>query len=356
MTDKNQIAFITCSSGTTGLPKAIGLTHESLLTQICHPVYLSDDTVLCFSSLYWLSGISQMFLTTISCALRVITTENYSPECFFDYIEKYRVTKIFASTYHITQAMKSVESSKKDFSSVKLIIMVGSKAPNDIVNLKKYFSNVHIAVAYGTTEVCGSVSVEAPFLGNDSVGSLSNDRIVKIVDNDGKRLGVNEIGEICIKRPNSFYGYYNDPKTTADIIDDEDFIHTGDIGNFDENGKLYFLDRKKDILKYCNYMISPTEIESFLISFSGIKSCCVVGVDDYVANDLPAVAIVKMENAKITEQEIYEKCANHFSDAKKFRGGIYFVDSLPITPSGKILRREVKRILSKLYEEKKAKI
>lgn len=162
----------------------------------------------------------------------------------------------------------------------------------------------------------------------------------------------NENGEIFVKSLIRFYGYYNNPEATMDLFDEEGFIRTGDIGRFDDNGNLYFVDRKKDILRYKGFMISPTEIEDVLISTPGIKAVCVCGVDDSESSDLPAAAIVQSENLYLTESYIHNVIAEQFSDSKKLRGGIYFVESLPFNSSGQIDRKEVKHMVNEFYRMK----
>ena len=132
---------------------------------------------------------------------------------------------------------------------------------------------------------------------------------VKIIDDDGNRCGVHIDGEICIKTNYKFIGYYNNREATEELFDEENFIKTGDVGHFDEDGDLYIVDRKKDLLKYCNFQISPSEIDSYLIESSDIKSACVVGIPDPLVTDLPAAVVVRAQGSTITEEEIVNMVA-----------------------------------------------
>lgn len=195
---------------------------------------------------------------------------------------------------------------------------------------------------------------------------------MKIVDDDGNRCGVNVDGEICLKTTYKFIGYYNNREATEELFDKEGFLKTGDIGHFDEDGDLFIVDRKKDLLKYCNFQISPSEIDSYLIESPAIKSACVVGIPDPLVTDLPAAVVVRADGSNITEEEICNMVAgnanpstklmiahkssflfysvlDHFADYCKLRGGVYFVDSLPLTPSGKMLRRKAKEMAIEQY-------
>lgn len=132
---------------------------------------------------------------------------------------------------------------------------------------------------------------------------------MKIVDDDGNRLGPNEDGEIAYTTNYKFLGYYGNEEATAELYDDEGFICSGDIGHFDEDGDLFIIDRKKDLMKYCNMQISPSAIEAYLIESPGIKACCVVGIPDEMATDLPAAVVIRADGSNISGQEIYDMVA-----------------------------------------------
>lgn len=181
----------------------------------------------------------------------------------------------------------------------------GSKAPLEIIKkVNEYLPNGEVNIGYGLSELGGVISVDIPFSGRDTVGKLFAGSQVKIIDDNGNRCGINENGEICIKQLYKSLGYYGNEEATKQLIDDEGFIRTADIGYFDEDGYLYIVDRKKDLLKYCSFQISPAELESYLIKFNGIKTVCIVGVNDQTSGDLPAAVIVKNDREDITKEEI----------------------------------------------------
>lgn len=117
--------------------------------------------------------------------------------------------------------------------------------------------------------------------------------MVQIVDDEGRRQGPNVDGELYVKTTFRFLGYWGDDMATAETVDKDGWLHTGDIGHFDENGFLYVVDRKKDILKYRNYQISPSELENLILRCDGVANVCVVGIPDDVSTDLPAAVVVK---------------------------------------------------------------
>lgn len=175
-------------------------------------------------------------------------------------------------------------------------------APELLLKMKKYLPS-GVVVAYGLSELSGIVSAnESEYL--SSVGALNNGMLVRIVDDDGRRKGPGEDGEIYVKATFSFLGYWGDVEATADAVDTDGWLHTGDVGHFDENGFLYLVDRKKDILKYRNYQISPSELENLILTCDGVAAVCVVGIPDSVSTDLPAAVIVKAVGKDVTSEDI----------------------------------------------------
>lgn len=355
MNSESNAAFIVCSSGTTGPQKAVCISHKNLINQIDAFSYLnSNDICLTFSTLYWVSGVWLLLYGTIAQCTRIITTDNYSPELLLSLIEKYKLTNLILSSYQLIATVKHNSITNRDLSSIRLLIAGGNKVPYDpIVEFKKYVSNAIIAVAYGMSEVGGLVSLNLNDIDKDIVGQILPGMKVKITNDNGQRLNVNEIGEICVKKQSPFIGYFNNFQATEELHDQEGFICTGDVGRFDEDGNLYIVGRKKEFLRYRNYIIPPSEIEDIILQLSDVKMACVFGIDDYESGDLPAVAIIKIENSQIDEKYVYDYIAQQCADSRKLRGGVYFVDSLPTTPSGKILRREMKRLVTEWNSTKK---
>lgn len=179
--------------------------------------------------------------------------------------------------------------------------------------MNKYLSNGSVVIGYGMSEIAGGVSIDSPAsIEKDTVGRLLTGCSVKIIGDDGKRVGVNVDGEICVKTLYKFLGYYGNPEATAEMFDEEGFIRTGDMGHFDDDGDLFIVDRKKDIIKYCSFQISPSEIDAYLTESSDIQSACVVGIPDPMGTDLPAAVVVRAEGSNISEKEIFDMVAGEY--------------------------------------------
>lgn len=173
------------------------------------------------------------------------------------------------------------------------------------------FRSAEVNVIYGMSEAGGSVTVDFPRSRNDSAGKLVSGLSVKILDSSGNRCEADVDGEVCFKSTFLFTQYYRNEAATFECFDSEGFFHTGDIGHFDALGHFYFVDRKKELIKYLNYQISPSEIENFLVGLEGVKMACVVGVPESLT-ELPAVLIVRSSDGLLVDQIHREMKGNCF--------------------------------------------
>ncbi len=147
-------------------------------------------------------------------------------------------------------------------------------------------------------------------------------------------------------------GYLNDNDATKNTIDQGGWLHSGDIGYYDEDKHFYIVDRAKELIKYNAYQVAPAEIEALLLSNTKVKDCCVIGIPDEKAGELPFAYVVKQPNVQLTEEEIIQFVANNTSKVKRLRGGAKFIDEIPRNPSGKLLRRKMRE----MYKNSKSKL
>jgi 4-coumarate--CoA ligase len=173
---------------------------------------------------------------------------------------------------------------------------------------------------------------------------------LQIIDDDGNALDTNEIGEIYLLTAVRFLGYANNLEETRNAFDKEGWFKTGDLGYINDEGDIFVVDRKKDMIKYLNYQVAPSELENFIISIDGVLAVCVVGIPDMLCGDLAVAVIVKDINSELTEQDIIEEVSRNFPPFKRLHGGAYFMDGMPLTPSGKIKKREVRKLAARMYK------
>lgn len=261
--------------------------------------------ILYSNSLRWITGLILLLSGTINGALRIETTEAFSPKSQIRLIEKYKATLVFNQAYYLIEILKSGLLSGADLSSVKHLMYSGCKVPLPIRDeLNLYLPNGCVNNIYGCTEMGAVIAAEYPeYTGKDTVGRILDGYVMKIIDEDGNRCGVNVEGEIYVKGRQKFLGYYKDEQLTAKAMDREGFFLTGDIGYFDRNGYLYLKDRKKDVIYYEEWVF-PSEIEETLCKSPQIKHACVVGVQYDPVLEVPATIIVRMNNSTITEEDV----------------------------------------------------
>lgn len=177
-----------------------------------------------------------------------------------------------------------------------------------------------------------------------SVGEPLRGVYAKVIDENGASLGPNKLGELCFKGDRIMKGYINNEKETKSTIDKDGWLHTGDIGYYDDDRQFFIVDRIKELIKYKASQVPPAEIESLLLTHEKIKDCGVIGIPDEESGELPFAFVVKQPNCQLTENEVIEFVKKNASKAKWLRGGVKFIELIPKNPSGKLLRREMKEM------------
>lgn len=288
-----------------------------------------------FSALFWASGIAVLLQGTLCNVPRVIVRKAFDPALGLEIIKKQQIDFMYCTPAQVQQMLQHESYKEGDLSSLKIAFCGGSMVPKWLEKQK----TVPLLTGYGSSEA-GMISV---------MGYFGGGCVVKIVDDDGNRLDIGEQGEICSKSPFPFLGYYNDPEATKEIQIDG-FVHTGDIGFFDKHLRLHVVDRKKDIFKYNNFHVSPSEVEN-AVKLPGIASICVMGIPDPIFDCLPAAAVVPMTGSKITETMVHEFVKKNLGQHNWLRGGVYLMEELPMTATGKVLRRTVRDMAKELYNK-----
>lgn len=178
--------------------------------------------------------------------------------------------------------------------------------PQELCNRINQFLPNSIYVSYGMTELAGIITSNFPVPRVGSVGQLISGTTIKIVDDKGNRCGIGKDGEIFFLLQIPFLGYYGDAAATEAFVDSDGWLHSGDIGHFDEDGYLFVVDRLKDILKYRGYQISPSEIEAAILKQPDVTTVCVVGIPDEMCTELLAAVLMKNDTVDVTEQDIID--------------------------------------------------
>uniref|UniRef100_A0A0E0CBP2 4-coumarate--CoA ligase n=1 Tax=Oryza meridionalis TaxID=40149 RepID=A0A0E0CBP2_9ORYZ len=374
---QSSTAALLYSSGTTGRVKAVAITHRNLIAQISAynaireaaareaasdagkgkpPPPSPPAAVTLFPlPLFHVMGFG-LLTRTISSGETAVVMRRFDLAAAARAVERYRVTKLSAAPPLVVALAKSDEARRRDLSSLVAIVVGGAPLGREVSQrFAAVFPSVQIVQSYGLTESTGPVATMAgpeESAAYGSVGRLAPRVQAKIVDTaTGEALGPGRRGELWIRGPVGlcftlsymgmfFLGYVGDPEATAATITPDGWLKTGDLCYFNEDGYLYIVDRLKELIKYKGYQVPPAELEHILQSRPEIADAAVVPYPDEEAGQLPMAFVVRQPGANLTEQQVMNCVAKHVAPYKKVRR-VAFVNAIPKSPAGKILRREL---------------
>ncbi|XP_027358454.1 4-coumarate--CoA ligase-like 9 [Abrus precatorius] len=348
-------AAILFSSGTTGRVKGVLLTHQNFIALIggfYHLKHMVDDGVdenphpvsLFTLPLFHVFGFF-MLVRAIAIGETLVVMPRFDFEAMLKAVERYRITYMPVSPPLVVALAKSELVKKYDLSSLRLLGSGGAPLGKEVAEkFNARFPNVEIVQGYGLTESGGGASRT---LGLDeakrhgSVGRLAENMEAKIVDPvTGEALPPGQKGELWLRGPTIMKGYVGDDKATAETVDSEGWLKTGDLCYFDSDGFLYIVDRLKELIKYKAYQVPPAELEHILHSNPEIADAAVIPYPDQDAGQIPMAFVVRKPGSNITADQVMEFVAKQVSPYKKIRR-VSFINSIPKSAAGKILRREL---------------
>nr|KJB08040.1 hypothetical protein B456_001G060700 [Gossypium raimondii] len=354
--NQSDMAAILYSSGTTGRVKGVMVTHRNLIgiMAIIHRYNMNQGKdndkpprrpVTFFTlPLFHVFGFF-MLLGMVLSASTVVLVERFDFEEMLRAVEKYKVTGMPVSPPVVVAFVKSDLTKKYNLSSLQRLGCGGASLGEEMAQrFKKKFPNVLLTQGYGLTETSGGATSvigpeEAAQYG--SVGRLAENMEGKIVDPEtGEALPPGRRGELWLRGPTVMKGYVGDEKATAETLDSEGWLKTGDICYFDSEGFLYVVDRLKELIKYKAYQVPPAELEHLLLSHPEIVDAAVIPYPNEEAGQIPMAYVVRNPGSNITEAQVMDFIAKQVAPHKKIRR-VVFINSIPKTPAGKILRREL---------------
>ncbi|ORX94131.1 acetyl-CoA synthetase-like protein [Basidiobolus meristosporus CBS 931.73] len=345
-------AILIYSSGTTGKPKGVELTHRNLVSTLVqlgsavksHIAAVIQDTTLNVSPMCYISGVFMNLVSVMSGNMLVVLPDRYTFRFLLGVVEQYRIKNLLVPPNIINLLSKSPEVDEFDLSNLKQAVYFGGPMSRLVCDIAEKRLGISVSSGYGMTECCGGFAIrDGSEMPPESVGVIMPNCRLKIVDEEGKQLSYGEKGEICVSGPGVMRGYFNNPDATRQAFDEDGFYHTGDVGYIDENNNIYVVDRIKEIIKYDNNQVAPAELEELLLIHPAVSEAAVIGYpSEKQQTELPCGCVV-LKQTSDNHQELADQITKHVNsrvaDYKQLRAGVVFVNDIPRNSHGKILRR-----------------
>jgi fatty-acyl-CoA synthase len=339
------------TSGTTGKPKGVTLTHGNLLETAAASAealeMTEDDVVAGVNCLFNVFGIAPGLLgTVLTGACLVLQEEHQDPAVSLELLEDHAVTVHHGVPTTFIRELREPSRSQRRFPSMRTGIVAGAPVSDELVQRIRDEFVPGICVAYGMTETGSTVAItradDPPGKQITTVGRPIEGAEIRILDMDGTPLPIESVGEIAVRSPGVMTGYYRQPGETAAAFTEDGYFVTGDIGMLDEEGYLHILGRKKEVIIRGGFNVYPREVEDRLHAHPAVLDVAVVGVPEEVLGEIACACIVPVEGAIVTGEEIKEFCRETMAEYK-VPDIVRFLDSFPLTGSGKVRRVELAR-------------
>jgi acyl-CoA synthetase (AMP-forming)/AMP-acid ligase II len=339
------IASIMNSSGSTGLPKSVALTHRNLVAATLQTVtgipLQPGDKTLAVPPFHHAFGLIMVMHATLAQGATLVTMPRFEPVSYLQAIEDHRIARLYVVPTLVALLTKSPLVDKYDLSSVRDMVSGGAPLDAEMAQQCRERLNCGVAQGYGMTEAMMSLMQRDFHAKTASVGRPSVNVSIKVVDPDTMReLPHGELGEVLIRGPHVMQGYLGDEQATREALDREGYLRTGDLGWIGGDGELTLGDRLKEIIKYKGHQVSPTELEHILMSHPKVSDAAVIGIPDEEASEIPKAFVVLSERVDL--EEILSYVNDQVAPYKKIRR-CEIVDTIPKTAVGKIARQELKR-------------
>jgi acyl-CoA synthetase (AMP-forming)/AMP-acid ligase II len=346
-TDPSALAFLPYSSGTTGLPKGVRLTHANLVTSVRQAqafVRFSErDTVLAVAPFFHVLGAVVTLAMPLAAGAKVVTVPRFEPDAVLALIEEHRITVLAVPPPIAAFLARHPAVAGRDLSSLELVAVGGAPLPESVHRaLAARLPGCVVAQGWGLTETTASVCVPDRLRPSPpgTVGRLIPNTELMVVDLDtGVAVGAGAPGELWVRGPQVMAGYLNRPAATAEVLDPQGWLRTGDLGMIDVEGNVTVLDRLKELIKVDGYQVAPAEVEALLLTHPAVSDAAVVGRADDRHGEVPVAYVIAAGPLDI--ESLHHWLAARLA-AYKCPVEVVTVDHLPRTPSGKLLRRTLR--------------
>jgi 4-coumarate--CoA ligase len=353
----DDVVALPYSSGTTGLPKGVMLTHRGLVTSVAQQVdgenpnlyFHKEDVILSVLPLFHIYCLNSVLLCALRVGAAILIMQKFEIVSLMQLVEKYKVTIAPFVPPIVLAIAKNPDIEKYDLSSIRTVMSGAAPMGKELEDtVGAMLPNAKLGQGYGMTEagpvlaMCLAFAKEPYEIKSGACGTVVRNAEMKIIDPDtSASLPRNQAGEICIRGSQIMKGYLNDTESTENTIDKDGWLHTGDIGFIDDDDELFIVDRLKEIIKVKGFQVPPAELEAMLIAHPNISDAAVVAMKDEAAGELPVAFVMRSNGSKISEDDIKQYISKQVVFYKRINK-VFFTDSIPKAPSGKILRKELR--------------
>ncbi|MEZ4417824.1 MAG: class I adenylate-forming enzyme family protein [Gemmatimonadota bacterium] len=341
------------TSGTMGKAKAVELSHSSLLAVAATTVRAlgldAYDRVIGVTGLFHAFGIGPGLLGTVLAGAAMVLQESPAVGETLDLIERHGVTVHYGVPPLLRAELDEQRRRPRVVSSLRTGLVSGAALGAELLGALRSELCPGLEVAYTVTETAATVTMTVPGDPGEkrrhTVGRPLPGTELRVLGPDGTPLPGESVGEIAVRGPGRMKGYYRQPRLTADHLDPDGFVRTGDLGLLDEEGYLHLVGRRRDVIIHDGLSVYPLEVESRILDHPAVHSTAVVGVPDRVRGEAIHACVVPEEGAIVTPEEIRDWCAVTLA-AYKIPDAVTFLEALPLTGTGKVRRQELARQLS----------
>ncbi|THC89756.1 hypothetical protein EYZ11_010789, partial [Aspergillus tanneri] len=355
------LAFLVYSSGTTGIPKGVMLSHRNLVANILQ-VMSVDRGILSWSQglngegdrtvaplpFFHIPGLNCILSHTIYAGLHTFVMSRYDLHAFCRTVQNERITYAYVVPPIILDLVSQPQVAQYDLRSLRMMLSAAAPLATGLIHTLHKKLGLSVRQAYGLSECAPCThkqTWEEARTHPGSVGRLLPNMTAKYVPVEGE---ADRSKELWVKGPNVFLGYLNNSQANAESFSEDGYYKTGDVGFEDDDGRFFISDRVKELIKYNGFQVAPAELESIALGHPAVADVAVTGImNGQSGTELPRAYVVAaqgMQADRALAQEIAGFVADRVINYKRLRGGVHFVDSIPRNPSGKILRRELKKL------------
>ncbi len=347
------LAVLPYSSGTTGTAKGVMLTHRNVVANVAQSQRAMDlgpdDRVIAVLPFFHIYGLTVLMNLALASGATVVPLPRFELATFLQTLQDQRITAAYVAPPIVVALAKHPMVDDYDLSALRFVLSGAAPLDGELAEAAARRLDCKVVQGYGMTEmspVSHVVHHDDPRPRPGSIGKAIASTECRLVDvATGDDLGPGQTGELLVRGPQVMKGYLGHPAATDATVDDDGWLHTGDLATVDDEGNWYIVDRVKELIKYKGYQVPPAEIEAVLLTHPAIADAAVIGAYGDDGAEYPHAFVVLAPSAQLTAAQVEDYVAGRVAPYKKVRG-VQFVDSIPKSASGKILRKELRAMVT----------